>query len=145
MRKTVLILFVLVMATSCKKEIPETAISKINGYWEIEKVILADGNKRDYKVNSTIDYFELRQAQPDNIMVGFRQKVMPQLNGKYTTNNLKETISISKEDGDYYINYSTNFGKWKEEILELQDSVLVLKNAANLEYHYKKQIPFSLK
>ncbi len=145
MRKTGLILLVLVILTSCKKAIPETAISKINGYWEIEKVILANGEKKDYKVNPTIDYFELRQAQLDNKIVGFRQKVMPQLNGKYTTNNLKETISISNEHGDYYINYSTNFGKWKEEILELQDSILVLKNAANIEYHYKKQIPFSFK
>lgn len=139
MRKTVLILLVLVMVTSCKKPITETAISKINGYWEIEKVILADGETKEYKVNTTIDFFELKDKK------GFRQKVMPQLDGTYTTNNVKETISISDEDGDYYINYSTNFGKWKEEILELQDSVLVLKNAANLEYHYKKQIPFSLK
>ena len=145
MRKTAFILLVLMLVTSCRKPITETAISKINGYWEIEKVILANGETKDYKVNTTIDYFELRQTQFDNKMVGFRQKVMPQLDGTYTTNNLKEIISISNESGDYYFNYSTNFGKWKEEILELEDSVLVLKNAANLEYHYKKQIPFSLK
>lgn len=145
MRKTALILLVLMLVTSCKKAITAADISKINGYWEIEKVILANGEKKEYKVNTTIDYFELRQAQLDNKMVGFRQKVMPQLDGTYSTNNLKETISISNEGNDYYINYSTNFGKWKEEILELQDSILVLKNDANLEYHYKKQIPFSLK
>lgn len=139
MRKTVLILLVLMMATSCKKPITETTISKINGYWEIEKVILADGSKKEYKVNSTIDYFELKDKK------GFRQKVMPQLDGTYTTNYIKEIISVSNEDGDFYINYTTNFGNWKEEILELEDSILVLKNKDNLEYHYKKQIPFSLK
>ena len=139
MRKSLLILMLLVMVTSCKKAITETAIRKINGYWEIEKVILVDGTKKDYKINPTIDYFEVKDKK------GFRQKVMPQLDGTYTTNNLKEIISISNENGDYYINYTTSFGKWKEEILELEDSVLVVKNAANLEYHYKKQIPFSLK
>lgn len=132
-------MLVLVMATSCKKAIPETAISKINGYWEIEKVILADGSKKEYKVNSTIDYFELKDKK------GFRQKVMPQLDGTYATNNIREIISVSNEDGEFYVNYTTNFGNWKEEILELEDSVLVLKSAANLEYHYKKPIPFSLK
>ena len=139
MRKPLWILLLLVMVLSCKKAITETAISKINGYWEIEKVILADGTKKEYKVNPTIDYFELKDNK------GFRQKVMPQLDGTYTTNNLKEMILISNEGGDYYINYSTSFGKWKEEILELEDSILIVKNAANLEYHYKKQIPFTLK
>ena len=139
MKKSVWILLVFVMVSSCKKAIEEKNIAKINGYWEIEKVILADGTKKDYKVNQTIDYFELKDKK------GFRQKVMPQLDGTYTTNNLKETISISNEDGYYYINYATSFGKWKEEIIEIQDSVLVLKNKDNLEYHYKKQIPFTLK
>jgi hypothetical protein len=45
----------------------------------------------------------------------------------------------------FYINYTTTYGKWKEEILEIQDSVLVLKNKDNLEYHYKRQVPFSIK
>jgi hypothetical protein len=90
-------------------------------------------------VNSTIDYFEIANKK------GFRQKVMPQLNGTYLTNNLKENIQISNNDGDFYLNYSTNFAQWKEEIIELKDSVLVLKNKQNLEYHYKRQIPFSVK
>lgn len=145
MKRALWIVLIYVMATSCKKEIAANEIDKINGYWEIEKVILADGEKKEYKVNSTIDYFELRQAQLDNKMVGFRQKVMPQLDGTYTTNYLKEMISISNEDGDYYINYVTNYGKWKEQIITIADSALVLKDKDNLEYHYKKQIPFSLK
>lgn len=139
MRKTVLILLVLMTVTSCKKPVTAATITKINGYWEIEKVILETGEKKEYKINPTIDYFQLKNKK------GFRQKVMPQLDGTYATNNLKEFLSISNKDGDYYINYTTNYGKWKEEIIELEDSVLVLKNAANLEYHYKKQIPFSLK
>jgi hypothetical protein len=43
------------------------------------------------------------------------------------------------------VNYSTNYGKWKEEIIDLQDSILILKNKDNLEYHYKRQVPFSIK
>lgn len=139
MKKVLWLVLVGMMIMSCKKEITANEMNKINGYWEIEKVILADGGKKEYKVNPTVDYFELKDNK------GFRQKVMPQLDGTYTTNNLKEIISITSEDGDYYINYTTNYGKWKEEIIEIQDSVLVLKNKDDLEYHYKKSIPFSLK
>lgn len=139
MRKLVFIFGFLVLLTSCRKEINQNNINKINGYWEIEKVFLANGEKKDYTINQTIDYFEIKNKK------GFRQKVMPQVDGTYLTNNLKENISITNESGRFYINYSTNFGKWKEEILEVKDSILILLNKDNLEYHYKKQIPFSLK
>lgn len=145
MKKTIVTLLILITFTSCKQSITSKDIQKLNGYWEIEKVEMAGGEDKDYKVNPTIDYFELRQAQSDKPMIGFRQKVMPQFNGKYLTNNIKETIQINQENGDYYIYYSTQYGKWKEEILEIKDSILVLKNKEDIEYHYKRSVPFSLK
>lgn len=139
MKKTVLFLLAVMLFISCKQSITNTDIVKINGYWEINSVNLPDGNKKDYKVNETVDYFNVKDNK------GFRQKVMPQLDGTYLTNNIKENISISLEDGEYYVNYVTNYGKWREKIVEIKDSSLVLKNEANLEYHYKRQIPFSIK
>jgi hypothetical protein len=145
MKKLSFLTLIFIVFISCKQTITDKDINKINGYWEIEKVKMPDGDDKDYKINPTIDFFELRQAQPDKQMIGFRQKVMPQFDGTYLTNNLKENITISEEDGDFYINYQTKFGKWKEEIIEIKDSTLVLKNKENLEYHYKKPIPFSVK
>jgi Lipocalin-like domain len=124
---------------SCKSEIKESDISKINGYWEIEKVILASGEKKEYKISETIDYFQIKNK------TGFRKKVTPQIDGKYLVNDVSETITISAEKSDYFINYKTQYLSWKEEIIELQDSVLVLKNKDDVVYHYKKSIPFSLK
>ena len=145
MKNRIAFLLLATLLFSCKQDITEQDITKINGYWEIKKVILKDGEKKDYKINETIDYFQLRQAQSDKKWNGFRQKVMPQLDGTYKTNNLKEEISISNENGSYFVSYSTSYGKWKEEIIEIQDSVLVLKNKDDLEYNYKRYKPFSLK
>ncbi len=139
MKKAVSIFVMLMVFASCKQTITDKDLVKINGYWEIEKVNLADGSKKDYTVNETIDYFSVKNNK------GFRQKVMPQLDGKYLTNDVKEDVSISNTNGDYFVNYTTRYGKWKEEIIELRDSILVLKNKDNIEYHYKKQIPFSVK
>lgn len=139
MKKTITIFILGILLVSCKQTITDKDVAKINGYWEIQKVELPQGGKKEYKVNETIDFFQIKDNK------GFRQKVMPQLDGTYLTNDIKETISISNKDDNYYINYSTNYGKWKEEIVEIKDSTLVLKNDANLEYHYKRQVPFSLK
>ncbi len=138
--KKIALLFVLgLVSIACKQEIKDTDISKLNGYWEIEKVILKDGEKKEYKVNPTIDYIQVKGKN------GFRQKVMPQLDGTFATNTIKEKLLISEKDGDFYINYTTDYGKWKEEIVAIEDSVLVLRNTENIEYHYKKHLPFSIK
>lgn len=139
MKNTITLFLSLLLLVSCNQSITDEDIAKLNGYWEIKKVVLKDGEKKDYKINETIDYFQLKDKK------GFRQKVMPQLDGTYKTNNLKEEISISNEKGSFFVNYTTSYGKWKEEIIEIQDSVLVLKNKDDLEYNYKRYKPFSLK
>lgn len=111
----------------------------MNGYWEIEKAELPDGSKKEYKVNTTIDFFEIKGK------TGFRKKVMPQLDGKYLMNNLSENITVSNNEGAIILNYSTPYAKWKEEIISLSDEKLVIKNDQDIEYHYKKPKPFSAK
>lgn len=124
---------------SCKQKINPSDISKLNGYWEIQKVVLPDGSYKEYKINETIDYFLVKNNS------GFRQKVMPQLNGTCTTNGIKENLSIQAEKGVYYMLYTTSYGKWKEELVKIEDSVLVVKNKDDIEYQYKKAKLFSLK
>lgn len=139
MKKTILLLFVSIVALSCGNSISEADLAKINGYWEIETAILPDGSEKEYKVNPTIDFFELKGK------TGFRKKVMPQLDGSYRVSDLSEKISIVQDSGKVYVSYVTDYAKWKEEIVELNDKKLVLKNNHNMEYHYKKPEPFTVK
>ncbi len=144
MRKTVLG-FVVFLVFSCTPKVAKEDITKLNGYWEIQQVKMATGETKDYKVNETIDYFELQQAQIDNKWVGFRQKVMPQFDGKFLTNGIKEIIKIKEDKNTFFVEYTVNDNQWQEEIIEIADSTLVLKNTQNIEYAYKKFKPFSFK
>jgi hypothetical protein len=137
--KKIGLLFFVFLLISCHSAIKKEDLNKINGYWEIKQVIFSTGKTKDYKVNETIDYFELKDNH------GFRQKVMPQFDGKFQTNNIKEKIKVVEKGNSFFIEYATKFGKWEEEILTVQDSTLVLKNKENLEYTYKKFKPFSFK
>ena len=38
---------VLVLLMSCKQTITESDLNNLNGYWEIEKVILPNGEKKE--------------------------------------------------------------------------------------------------
>lgn len=137
--KRIISVFVFLLLVSCQSEIKKEDLSKLNGYWEIKEVEMPSGEKKDYKVNETIDYFQVKNN------VGFRQKVMPRFDGKFGTNDIKEELKIIEKDAHFFIEFKTNYGKWQEEIITLEDSTLVLKNKEELIYEYKRHIPFSLK
>ena len=138
MKKISLLVLTLVLI-SCQSSVKREDIKKLNGYWEINKVTFSNGKTKDYKVNETIDYFEVKNNE------GFRQKVMPQFDGKFKTININEAIKIIEKGKAFFIEYHTTYGKWKEEIKTIEDSTLVLKNKDNLEYTYKRFKPFSFK
>lgn len=133
------LLTVFLTLISCQSDVKSEDIQKLNGYWGIQQVGLPNGEKKEYKVNETIDYFELKGT------AGFRQKVMPQFDGKFKTNGISEAVKIIKKDDLFYIEYNTSYGKWKEQILSIEDSILILKNQEKIEYIYKRFKPFSFK
>lgn len=137
--KKILFLFVLSTVLSCKQKISHADILNLNGYWEIEKVILPDGEKKEYKINETIDFFKVENKK------GFRKKMMPQFDGTYLTNDINEDLEIIIKDEHATIKYTTDFANWEETIIELTAEKLVLKNKQELEYHYKRPIPFTVK
>lgn len=137
--KRILLLIVLVSALSCKQKITEADLSNLNGYWEIEKVELPDGDMKEYKVNETIDFFKIEANK------GFRKKVMPQLDGTYLTNDIQEDVVVVIKDGDASLQYKTTYASWKEEIIELTKDKLVVKNQQEIEYYYKRPAKFSVK
>jgi hypothetical protein len=139
MKKLLILFFLGTIGLSCKQKITDTDLQHLNGYWEIEKVILPDGETKSYKVNETIDYFQMVQKK------GFRSKVMPQVDGSYLTNDIKESVEVSLKDGSATLHYKTSYAKWNEEIIALSTDHFVVKNSQDLEYHYKRPVKFSVK
>ena len=138
MKKLFLILLLTTLTSACHKKVTTKDIPKINGYWEIEKVVFPDGTEKEYDVNQTFDYFSVKNNS------GFRKKVTPQLDGSFLVNDDSEKVIITEENEKYIINYSTFLTKWKEELYSVSDEKLVLINDAKNEYHYKKATSINL-
>ena len=137
--KKAILLFAVLVVSACQQQVEKSDIAKLNGYWEIEKVVLADGSEKDYKINETIDYLQIKNDS------GFRKKVTPQFNGKYLVNDQSEKIKVIFKAGRVFLEYTTDYTKWQDEIVKISNDKLFLKNAQNITYEYKKPIPFSLK
>lgn len=139
MKNTFRIVILSLLFVGCQQKIKPTDIAKINGYWEIEKVVLEDGDYKEYGMNENFDYFEIGKNNK-----GIRKKVMPQLDGTFLVNDTYENVSVRFADDKAYLDYSTPYMKWTEEIVALSADKLVMLNAEKKEYHYKKTQPINL-
>lgn len=139
MKNTFVILFVSFLFISCQQKIKQEELSKINGYWEIEKVVFDKGENKDYTINESYDYFRI-----GNNNSGFRKKVMPQLDGTFLVNDTQENVKIRFENDKVFLDYTTPYAKWSEELTAISDDKLVFKNTENKEYHYKKATPLNI-
>ena len=138
MKKIVFILLVSSFFISCQQKIKQEDVLKINGYWEIEKVVFDQGKDKEYGINESYDYFQI-----DKNNTGFRKKVVPQLDGTFVVNNSQESVKVRFEDNKAFIDYATPYAKWSEELVAISNEELVLRNTEKKEYHYKKAEPIN--
>ena len=126
-------LFVSLLFISCQQKIVPSDIAKINGYWEIEKVVFSEGKDKDYTINESYDFFQI-----DSKNNGFRKKVMPQLDGTFIVNDTYESLKVRFADDKVFLDYVTPYAKWSEELILVSKDKMVFKNAEKAEYNYKK-------
>ena len=136
--KQLLILLLVVFTISCSKN-PETYVEHINGYWEIESVILLDGTEKKYTYNESIDFFNITDS-----LTGFRKKLKPDFDGKFITSKDLETLKLVIENDSLNAYYTTPFANWKETILFADDEKLKIINQNKNVYLYKRYIPLNL-
>ena len=139
MKNSVRLLIVSFLFISCQQKIKTEDIAKINGYWEIEKVVFDEGKDKNYTINESYDFFEIGKNNS-----GFRKKVMPQLDGSFIVNDTQESLKVRFDNSKVFLDYTTPYAKWKEEVDALTDDKLVVTNVAKATYHYKKTAPINI-
>jgi hypothetical protein len=138
MKKTVCIIVAFLALVSCSQKVVQADLAKINGYWEVEKVVFDSIDDKEYRMNEVYDYFKIVNNK------GIRKKVMPQLDGTFLVNDVEEKVAVRYEDNRVFIDYTTPYMKWSEEIMVLTNEELVLLNKDKTEYHYKRATAINL-
>jgi len=130
MLKKLIFILIFSLLFTCK----DTRIDNIvdlNGYWEIASVEKNNIKLKDYTVNTTIDYFEVKERS------GFRKKVVPQFNGKYLGSQHESFFTLKTENDSLHIHYNSNETSFKETILKLTKEELIISNTEGFIYTYK--------
>ena len=124
MQKHLYLLLLLTVITACKSSIQEGEISRLEGYWEITKVVFQDGTTKPYTVNTTVDYIGIDGFN------GYIKKMKPGLNGRYQTSNKAAQFKLIQKDGLWEMHFEGD-----------QKSTLSLLELDSLEYAVKDQGP----
>lgn len=131
------VLFTLIIV-SCSNS-PADELEHLNGYWEIAQIENSYGSKKEYSISQNIEFFEITKEGK-----GVRKKVQPDINGNFTTTNSSQNIDVEINDGAVFLNYSTEFDLWREEILSISPSTLILKNEDAYIYTYRRYQPLAI-
>ena len=138
MKKVVVVVTLCLVFLGCQPKVEKESVTLLTGYWEIEKVVFEEGEDKEYPSNDSFDYFEIKGD------TGFRKKVMPQLDGTFQANDLVETIRIREKENKKKNDFKTDYAQWSQELVRIDAKELVLKNAEQKEYHYKKTGPIKI-
>ncbi|VAW18141.1 hypothetical protein MNBD_BACTEROID03-330 [hydrothermal vent metagenome] len=136
--KKILWSMMIFLFVGCSTPVSKTELENLNGYWEIEKVTFANGETKNYKINTVIDYIELKNLK------GFRKKMQPKFDGSYTTSNDTEFFSIVETDGSFELHYKTEMSEWEERILRISQNSFSVINEDTLTYTYKRFQPIKV-
>ncbi len=131
MKRLLLILVVVLSVLTCSEN-PEMFIPHLEGYWEINQVKKDGKVVKTYNISTTVDYFKVNDD-----LTGFRKKVTPSLDGKFTVTDDESPFVLKVENNKLYIYYTVNNITFKESIEHATEEELVITNDEGFKYIYK--------
>ena len=129
---------IILMLVACQNKVSHEELTLLNGYWEIEKVTLANGQTKEYKVNTTVDYIEVKELS------GYRKKVYPKFDGTFDTSNDAEQFTIIARQDRFEVHSKSELSQWVEVLKSLDEHSFSVTNAENITYYYKRFEPINV-
>ncbi|MGO3706966.1 MAG: lipocalin family protein [Mesonia hippocampi] len=119
--------------SACSQSPTKEDLQQLKGYWEIKTVESQSGKKKTFSFNESVDYIFINED-----LNGFRTKVKPDLEGKYTKTGTRENLKIDLQNDSIFIHYNTPQAAWKESLLKLDKNSFTVKNKRGLTYTYQR-------
>jgi len=122
----------------CSEKISQSDLNQLNGYWEIEKVVLPDGSTKEYTVNTMVEFIKM------DSLSGYRKKVQPRFDGTFGTSDDAEFFTVIEQAGTFILHYKNEMSEWDETLEELSDTSFSVSNASETVYNYKRFDPINV-
>ncbi|NDV16055.1 hypothetical protein GO009_08465 [Muricauda sp. TY007] len=137
--KRILPFLLILLFWSCNdSSVNKDDLRYLNGYWEISEVEFPDGSKKQYAVNTSIDFIKFEDGK------GYRKKMQPRFDGTYDTSNDMEDFEVSHTNETIILLYSTELSEWEEKLVQLDSVSFSVINQEGVTYKYKRFEPIKI-
>ena len=126
-----LLVMVFTSLFSCQQNTKELK-ENLSGYWEIKKVTTLEGETKEFKISTIVDYITVDGN------LGKRTKVSPQLDGSFKNNGATESFTIDGSSGELVLRYQNPESIWVEKVKYATKEKLRIVNKQGKEYIYKR-------
>jgi hypothetical protein len=138
MKRIFLLLLILLFWSCNDSSVREDDLHFLNGYWEISEVEFPDGSIKEYGMNTSVDFIQLKEEK------GYRKKMKPQFDGTYDTSKDVEAFEVSDINETFTLRYKNEFSEWEEKLVQLDSVSFSVINQEGITYRYERFEPIKI-
>ena len=137
--KRIFFLLLILLFWSCNdSSVRKDDLHFLNGYWEISGVEFPDGSIKEYGMNTSVDFIQLKEDK------GYRKKMKPQFDGTYDTSKDVEAFEVSDINETFTLRYKNEFSEWEEKLVQLDSVSFSVINQEGITYRYERFEPIKI-
>ena len=123
------LLILLFLEIGCHSRPVKTDVGLLAGYWRIDFITQKNETFHPKGINRLLDYYFIEKNN------GIRKKVEPLINNNFIITDDQNPFTIIDNGKDFFIQFETRWDQWREKIIKLNKSELVLEHQEK-RYHY---------
>ena len=125
-------LFVFIInSNGCISNSSKINLELLNGYWKINFITQKNETFRPNGLAKLVDHYSVENKN------GIRKRAQPLIENKFIVTEDVSPFKIVNKENDYFIEFETKWYKWREKIIKLSKSELILEHQEK-KYHYTR-------
>jgi len=121
----------IINSNRCISNSSKINLELLNGYWKINFITQKNETFRPNGLAKLVDHYSLENKN------GIRKKAQPLIENKFIVTEDESPFKIVNKENDYFIEFETKWYKWREKIIKLSESELILEHQEK-KYHYER-------
>jgi hypothetical protein len=124
-----LFVFVALVMYSCNNSTADQVVH-LEGYWDIEKVVLEDGSEKEFPFSNHMDFFNIEGSN------GTKHRVSPRYDGTMVDYGSPVSFKWEDQDGTLVLLFKDGDQSYKQTVSSCTADQLVLLHENGTKYYY---------
>jgi hypothetical protein len=125
-----ILLFLILGISACSNSV-EDQVAQLEGYWNIEKVVLSDGSEKEFPFSNHMDFFVIEGSN------GMKHRVSPKYDGTMVDYGSPVPFKWDDQDGELVLTFNEGDESYQQTVVTSTSKELVLLHENGTKYYYQ--------